>query len=493
MKDGERVSFTEFLGIFEQICAEDDAKVVTVLPDRVDIKVGDYVELVEGYDKFGDASSGPLEPFARGLVVDLQNGTDGERQSIRVLHNLRRWWYQPSAIMPETSGLIATPAVFFIRRVLRAHGYDHLTLTPLYVKTLRSTMCQLGDIVKPRKPIDDVSFGRVSVETTVTNDSAAPRSRPDNATVVVQFADKKFAAATGVTAPSASSPLEPRRVRQTKLSFCSPAEIVTGCPGSETLAVDAPPEDLQDFDATGHRLQLEINALSRFDRAAIETITRECKKSATLASLFSAGLPESMMSAIDVAERQMSSLELREDLPEKVALMGNLAVMISKRLFSDTAVETDPIDEDENDDDQPPQLVNRRSGIRGIVASLQDASDEQARAANADVGNLGNALQQRRSMLLSLMSRARRSNQQGFLFGEADRDSLFGGELSFQDVMPPFAFGSASGGADPAVAVAAADFFGEISGGSNNPGGRAVDDQSLGADSQDDDVRVPNS
>jgi len=42
-------------------------------------QVGDKVELVDGYEKFGDASGGPLQPGERGVVVDLQNGPNGER------------------------------------------------------------------------------------------------------------------------------------------------------------------------------------------------------------------------------------------------------------------------------------------------------------------------------------------------------------------------------------------------------------------------------
>ena len=41
-------------------------------------KIGDRVELVEGFELFGDCSEGPLQPGDRGIVVDLQNGQNGE-------------------------------------------------------------------------------------------------------------------------------------------------------------------------------------------------------------------------------------------------------------------------------------------------------------------------------------------------------------------------------------------------------------------------------
>ena len=43
------------------------------------MQVGDKVELVNGYEKYGDASGGPLQPGDRGTVVELQRGPNGER------------------------------------------------------------------------------------------------------------------------------------------------------------------------------------------------------------------------------------------------------------------------------------------------------------------------------------------------------------------------------------------------------------------------------
>ena len=44
----------------------------------VTFQIGDKVELVEGFDRYGDASSGPLQLGDRGIVVDFQNGANGE-------------------------------------------------------------------------------------------------------------------------------------------------------------------------------------------------------------------------------------------------------------------------------------------------------------------------------------------------------------------------------------------------------------------------------
>ena len=37
------------------------------------------MELIEGYEKFGDAARGPMAPGDRGQVVEVQRGASGER------------------------------------------------------------------------------------------------------------------------------------------------------------------------------------------------------------------------------------------------------------------------------------------------------------------------------------------------------------------------------------------------------------------------------
>lgn len=45
----------------------------------VTFQIGDKVELVEGFERYGDASSGPLQVGDRGIVVDVQRGPNGEK------------------------------------------------------------------------------------------------------------------------------------------------------------------------------------------------------------------------------------------------------------------------------------------------------------------------------------------------------------------------------------------------------------------------------
>ena len=74
------VTFLRVYEIIEKILQEDDAALRRDSPDDDNsVRQGDKVELVEGYEKYEDASGGPLKPGDRGTVVEVQNGPNGER------------------------------------------------------------------------------------------------------------------------------------------------------------------------------------------------------------------------------------------------------------------------------------------------------------------------------------------------------------------------------------------------------------------------------
>lgn len=52
--------------------------VANLLPASL-LQIGDIVELVEGYENYGDASRGPMVTGDRGQVVEVQQGSNGER------------------------------------------------------------------------------------------------------------------------------------------------------------------------------------------------------------------------------------------------------------------------------------------------------------------------------------------------------------------------------------------------------------------------------
>jgi len=103
------VSLDDFLDVIQRVVAEDEVVAATVAaawathtssgggaPSSgsptgnqacdnnaqlmgVPCKEGDKVELAAGYEKFGDASGGPLQPGDRGVVIGTQIGPNGER------------------------------------------------------------------------------------------------------------------------------------------------------------------------------------------------------------------------------------------------------------------------------------------------------------------------------------------------------------------------------------------------------------------------------
>lgn len=74
----ERIVLSDFMQIVTEVL-ESDTLSDSSTPDPNTCDVGDIVELVEGYDKYGDASGGPLQLGDRGTVVELQRGPNGER------------------------------------------------------------------------------------------------------------------------------------------------------------------------------------------------------------------------------------------------------------------------------------------------------------------------------------------------------------------------------------------------------------------------------
>jgi len=85
LKDDNKsnVAFEDFLSLITRVVREDqimfDRRQQQQGSSTDDIQVGDKVELVEGYESKGDAASGPLQPYDRGTVVELQQRPNGQR------------------------------------------------------------------------------------------------------------------------------------------------------------------------------------------------------------------------------------------------------------------------------------------------------------------------------------------------------------------------------------------------------------------------------
>jgi len=409
---------------------------------------------------------------------------------VRVLHNGRRWWYQPQAVLSEKSGLIEFPSVWFLGKVLRSHGYDHTTLENLSGRPVTSSSWRVGDIVIPRRTrssdeadaeVRESCFGRIVAESS-SSTSLSSQSR-DEGTLTVEFVDSAFARAVGVQ-PSpqsdSSSFLDTRRVRIGKLahfSFSAGTEFKTDRPVAVASVNDANCRDAfadldpPDVGSISDRTRSDVAGLARLDRSSIEAVSKQCKRSSeSLASLFSSGLPEAILAALTVAERQMNSLEPREDLPDKISAVGSLAAYIANELFSEKPKRDRPKLEEPDDGGAETDLSRRtdtRTRSRGISRRLSSAERRQhAREAaarrdsrgegerNLGAQGLAASLQQRRSMLLSLMSRARRSNASYFNEMMEIGSGSMARDLALGQIPPPlgnlrgaqpFVFGPPSG------------------------------------------------
>jgi len=408
---------------------------------------------------------------------------------VRVIYNGRRWWYQPQAILSERTGLIESPGAWFLRGILRAHGYDSTTLKTLCGKAVTSSSWCVGDVVVPKKVpvaaepgIDKGSaggcFGRIVAETSSSPSSLGSRSR-DAGTVVVEYVNRDFAVATGLGAGMSSESLavlETRKVRASKLLHANfVCETLSTPDGNGEDGAAGTTGDAMDIEcpagawvgssstvsSVSDKVRSELVALSRLDRSAIESIRNECKRNPdTLASLFSAGLPDAILSAIDVAKQQMNSLEPRDDLTERFSAVGELALLVADQLFSPSQGR-DKRPRAADPGDSATGVVTRSTRIRRAGTERSSSHDprqfardgvarrearrEEERA--ADLQGVGASLHQRRSMLLSLMSRARR-NSPGYLHEMMERgnNGELAREFAPEQLAPPF--GLMQGSAD---------------------------------------------
>jgi hypothetical protein len=392
-------------------------------------------------------------------------------RSVRVIYNGRRWWYQPQALLSEKSGLTESPGVWFLRTILRAHGYDHTTLEPLYGKPVTNLSWHVGDIVIPKKTLTSESIaesrpeqssimdscvGRIVAETSSSASSLTTRGR-DSGTVLVEYIGKAFGEAVGIQGGSgmqlSQACVETRRVRVGRLVHSSVLHGDSSVDNSFTLSsapmvfertrsqsedctaeiVDAnASETAIDGEFTAdEKLASNMRKMRRLDLNAIEGVTKECKKnSSALASVFAAGLPDAVIAAVDCAEKKLLRSEDSEGLSQAISAIGRLAAVVVEQLVPNnekTGVEngdqvSQAAENEENglnqisrpsDSAEAYELIqmNERQSMQNDPRELRSFRLSDSALMN-EMGRAGRltSLQQRRSMLLALMSRSRRSD-----------------------------------------------------------------------------------
>jgi hypothetical protein len=410
-----------------------------------------------------------------------------------VIHNSRRWWYQPQAIVREKSGLTESPAVWFFRTILRAHGYDHASLQLVVGKQVTTSSWQVGDVVVPKKIASDGlpenrsgrpghvaldrNIGRIIAETSNSTSSLTARGRASGS-VLVEFVSKTFAESasiqTGSSFQDSLLALETRRVPVTRLVHSTnfhgtgamrkyPSSPF-GSYLSETKECQNIAEDMDIADSEhGNGLNCSISdkaiadmkKIAKLDVAAIENVTHECKKNATtLAGLFAAGLPDVILSAADSAIKKVHQRsEGGESLAQAMSSLGKLALAVVERAFPDETLASEPqssgrtsqestefsssiarqepIDEVQGQRNVHRHMRNDQRGSRSTRGSDSALLQEVGRA-----GQLS-SLQHRRSMLLALMSRARPGNT-GSMNDIMNREAHgYSREASIGNMMPP--------------------------------------------------------
>jgi hypothetical protein len=317
-----------------------------------------------------------------------------------------------------------------------------------------TTSWQVGDIVVPKKMAAesksdtgasdssqyamDSCVGRIVAESASTSSSLTARGR-DSGTVLVEYVDKAFAEATGVQTGASLQPgsiLETRRVRISRLVHSSTFHGTTAVKrGRAKESASTEPMDVNYGESDGSldltvsdKVLSDLKKMRRLDVSAIESVTKECKKNyAALSSLFAAGLPDVVMATVDSAFKMLgTSEEGDEKFSEAISALGRLAAVIVEQLFPDAR--GDPSDSSDNAESQPivdgsspeeeksnqddeemqdlPRLSRRNEELEARSLRLSDAALMQ----EAGDTERFSSLQQRRSMLLALMSRARRNS-----------------------------------------------------------------------------------
>lgn len=325
------------------------------------------------------------------------------RRSIRVLHNSRRWYYQPQAIRSERSGLIECTSVWFLRDILRSHGFDHTTLESLVGKPVTESSWRVGDVVVPNDSSDLV--GRIV---------AASKEKD---AVKVQYANPAFLEAVGLPA---CDPLEICRVENCRLKHATVMSVAVG-----DASIQDGDQDQKNVPSSNEKTRSDIASLSRLERIDIDSLVKECRRSSdSLASLFAGGLPDAFLSALTVAERLMNSLEPPDDLAERISSVGDLAVAIADQLFGD------PLAAQKMDQEDPGSVDSTQTETNDLARTRQRARlshrNRRLRLIRESSRHGEEELQDRRSMILSLVSRGGRRTGNRFLNEDRSVPHLLG-------------------------------------------------------------------
>lgn len=415
-KDLSTVEFKDFLNLLKMVIQDEEESLGGQEPyvrASTIFQAGDKVELVEGYERFGDATNGPLQPGDRGRVVDFQEGPNGEKHSVRVIHNSRRWWYQPQALVREKSGLIDGPGVWYLSKILRVHGYDHRSLQCLMGEPLTVSSWQVGDVVVPKErgknqeKIDQYR-GQIVAQSSNSTSSLTARGR-ESGSVNLRYISDDFAKAVGLQTAQGrdhSPSINFKRVPITQLLHSS--NQLKSC----TSHSEGRKEDYNSVNVS-KRITGDVKRIPSLDVTAIEKVTNECKNnSVALAGLFSAGLTDAVLEAIDCVAKNVAQITEDDKSAQALVALGRLGVTIAQCLFPENFIGYEsnmasrglsrpPKNEIDSVRDQPSIRTRRQS--RGAVQPNSNSSSAANRSSSL-------SSERRRSLFLTMVSRARQNS-----------------------------------------------------------------------------------
>jgi hypothetical protein len=359
--------------------------------------------------------------------------------SIRVLHDGRRWWYQPNCVVSEKSGLTDSPGVWFLKRFLRLHGYQPLNLQLVVGNSLTSSSWELGDLVVPKKMMKDDKGDRFGIDDAIGRivpDSATSSSLPSTSrtkgfgSVMVEFVSPSFAEGASVQVGSSHTgkSLESRRVQLSRLVHTSVFHGVDASQqprgGSLSAKLKKSKQDeskdmeidddsvvgTTDEYALGSGVASDLQGMKYLDPSAINRIIKECDKtSSSINALFEASLPSIALQALECVEKSMQLAGTDESLSHALSSLGRLAMLVARKSFPEEC----PLEEG-NDESTLRHSIQKETGtipssdehqfVNLSGTTVDESPDRSGRSSRSQ------SLHERRRMLLSFMSRARRGD-----------------------------------------------------------------------------------
>lgn len=317
-------------------------------------------------------------------------------------------------MLPERSGLIESPAVWFLRKILRSHGYDHKTLACLWGEPVTSSSWCVGDFVIPKdienQADSDKAFGRIVADAVNDGSFSLGSQSRESGQVAVSFTSRAFGDAVGLTpSEDGTKAIETRRVHTTKLLYCSPFHYsIVGGENEKPKAMDLDEDDdTRPVSNLSEKVAEDIAKLVHLDKAAIENVTKECSRSTeSLAAMFSNGLPGSVLAAVDQAYRALDTPEPKDDLPDRVDALCGLVKSVAEELFVDASPPAVP---------PPPVRTTRSRAAQESRRQARPRRESSSAPSNNNESALASLRQQRRSVLMNLVARARRGQGTSFL------------------------------------------------------------------------------